>query len=204
VFPLTPVIDNCTRADENPLTNGGLWSAKFISTDFNLKILTNQMVGAGASDSSNVTAADYGPDCELWTVGTGGTDFGTNILLRINSPGVAGVTGYLVFFSVSGDQVTIQRIDNSTTFVTILPAQNVGAYVFSDTLGASIVGGTITAYINGVPKASVGDATYKAPGKLGIRKFSTQMPLINVGGGTILPGNEPKKGLPLVYMRRNA
>lgn len=187
-FPSTPVIDNCTRADESPLANGSLWatgaSGLLISTDFHLKLLTNQVVAAGASFGSAVTTRAYGPDQELYVVATG-AEFGSNLWVRTQNPGLATLTGYEVTFDASANTIKIDRWDSSTVTVSLVVATAVTAYAAADQVGVSIVGSRITAYVNGVPKLYATDATYARAGLLALRKFSTQMPITSIGGGSI-------------------
>ncbi len=201
-FPLTPIItDAVGHADEATLSDGGKWGAAILpATDFGLKILTNEIVGKGASNSSALTTATYGPDAECYVVNTG-SDLGTHLALRINGSG-ATATGYQVFFDASANTVSFERWD-AGVLSTISGPTTVAAYGFADQKGARITDRKLTAFVNGVVVAQFADSTYAGTGQIGMRVFSTQMPISSVGGGTIIPGLEPKARPSLVYLRKN-
>jgi hypothetical protein len=186
--PFTPVIDDCNRADENPVSNGGVWSgaSKIISGDFFLKLATNTITAAGASNASSFTTTTYGPDTEIWTT-CSGADSGNDLIVRIANPGAAGVTGYMVSYDMPNDKVIIKRIDNSTTITTLFTSPTLAAYSSTDRMGFRMVGANITVFINDSAVASFSDSTYSNAGPIGIRKFSTQAPVTSVGGGTVYP-----------------
>lgn len=198
-MPFTPVIDNCTRADENPVSNGGLWSgaSKIISGDFFLKLATNTITAAGASNASSFTTTTYGPDTEIWTT-CSGADSGNDLVVRIANPGAAGVTGYMVSYDMPNDKVIIKRIDNSTTITTLFTSPTLPAYASTDQMGFRVVGSNITVFINDVAVASFSDSTYSNAGPIGIRKFSSQAPVTSVGGGTVYPPAKSSTPLPIM------
>ncbi len=191
-FPTTSILDAFNRADENPLGNG-TWSAlSIIGGTARLKLVTNQAAGTTAGLNSNYwSAATFGPDTEVFaTIPTlsGNTH---DVYLRLANAGSASVNGYMVEADALGGTVTVYRIDASTP--TALGAPISQTITAADSLGASIVGSTITAWykVGAGAWTSLGtrsDATYSAAGNIGASIDGTTGRLDDFGGGTIAAG----------------
>ena len=66
-FPSTGILDSFTRADENPLSDGGLWTSKLFASDATLKLASNQVLQTSAVECSNWwNQNSFGPDCEVY------------------------------------------------------------------------------------------------------------------------------------------
>jgi hypothetical protein len=202
LFPLTPTVDNCTRADENPLSNAGYWSGSsvVVPADFALKLLSNTITAAGASNASGYSAATYTPDQEIYTT-CSGANSGNDLLLRLKGVGTSGVTGYQASYDPGNTRVIVKRIDSSASFVTLSTTTTV-AFSSTDQMGFSMVSSTMFIWINGALQFTVVDGTYRNSGPIGIRKFSTQMPVASVGGGSIAADHGAPTVLPFMSTGR--
>lgn len=68
-FPTTGVLDNTTRADENPLSNGGKWTTPVRTGDERLQLVSNLVGAAGTASSfpnAGWTNQSFGPSAEAW------------------------------------------------------------------------------------------------------------------------------------------
>lgn len=199
-WPITGTLDSLARADEDPLSNGGVWSGNtpIVSGDFRFVLSANHAQSAGASYGSTFSAAKYTRDQEAWCIHTTSTG-AADIWLRVGDPNSAALHGYAVFFYAAGDQIAIRRWDAGVAS-DILPAQSI---VIADgqTFSATAIEDVITAYVDGVAKYSVVDDRYINAGSIGFRMFAQQAPLTIMGGGNLgssrFPSyaNYPKKRL---------
>lgn len=200
-FPNTPIIDDGQRANENPLSNGGIWSSPIFPGDFNGQLLSNVLTSSGTGWFSSRTTYKIPADGEIYgTIATTGTDFLQ--FFRVLGPNTAGLTCYRANWQPTPNQVIIDRIVNNTlsaTVATLAATVNGG-----DQVGIRFVGNTFTAFVNGIEVNSTTDsAPIRQDGFLGVGAFfNTGDGFTAVGGGPIaIPPAVVKP--PLIYMRRN-
>lgn len=195
LYITTPVLDDCNRADENPLSNNGGWTNMADSTLFtnnvSLRLVSKAVINASVTNNGGASwnRASFS-DCEVWanwnqTFGNPGGYIG----LRLANIGTGTTDGYRL--SVGGSQLLIQRIDNSvaTTLRTFqIPG---GAGGFSGRVMFRSVGTKLSAHRfigtdvpeNWTEVIAAEDATYTS-GSLGVMINSSYNGVLAVGGGS--------------------
>ncbi|NWJ46467.1 MAG: hypothetical protein HXX08_11360 [Chloroflexi bacterium] len=195
-FPTTGVLDNFTGTDGTALpTYSANWGGSFFG-DTNLQILTNTANCPSASCGNYWQATQFGPDSEAYgTIALTTPDDGFRLFVRCGGTSLnTALNAYQVRVgNVNQTTLQISRTDAGTT--TVLGANiAITALGVGDMLGISVVGNTITAYINyasGGGWASVGsrtDSTYSAAGYIALEEWHTtaNYGLDNFGGGTVV------------------
>jgi hypothetical protein len=197
VFPRTEILDEGTRANENPLSDSGNWSGPMQSGNGALKIVSNQIVNDAADDADGNryrSSQTYGPDCEAFcTIAAVNTTNNAYLYVRCVNPGGGSLDGYFAQQHGGDGVVRLYRIDDNT--LTQLGSNITQAFSSGDGFGVSMVGTTLEVWrrSSGV-WSSLGtriDATYSAAGYIGMgEKHSTATPgaYTNFGGGTRPPG----------------
>lgn len=189
-----PIIDLFNRANEAALLSPWVNKA-FLGTDTNLKLDTNKVAGTTANPAVNtayyneVFAATQAVYYDVVT-----KPANTNacyLMLRLNTPGTAGVDGYIVVIvTVDGgdDLFLIFRINNGA--LTQLGSNIPHAYVAGQGLGLSSDGANIVLWhkVNGLwaPFFIQADASpIIASGFIAVGGNDTTFRLDNVGGGDL-------------------
>jgi hypothetical protein len=116
VEPL-PTLDGFNRADETPVSFGGLWGNGILgSGERSLKVVSNQLASDRSTTATAWWSTQYGADCESWaTIATlPGNGNSVRLYVRLQTPGSSAVDGYMLLFNqLSGtDQVVLVRITN--------------------------------------------------------------------------------------------
>lgn len=208
-FPTTPIIDNTTRADENPLGNGN-WTEPEIGGDGTLQIISNK-IGRGTTGYGDAywSSQTFGPDVEMYytistvdNTGSAGAQTLAPIWLdaRINSPGnKPGITGYGIAYNDVGNAVLFnanfriykyKSADVPETQLIVLPPLTLAN---GDSFGMSIIGNTIYGWAKQGAGAwfclgSVTDTDYTGTtGRIALGMKNNTTRLSAVGGGTALP-----------------
>jgi hypothetical protein len=174
-FPLT----------ENPISEGGHWiNGQVVGLDWKNARTTpglafgTQTGNGGYDDTVALLAGTWGPDqtveATVYTVNPNDSIF-EEVELRLRSSLSAhSCTGYEVLFSARSSAnayVQIVRWNGPLGNFTVLTSAGVPAGIITgDVVKATIVGSTITAYLNGVQKLQVVDSTYPS-GKPGMGFF---------------------------------
>lgn len=129
------VIDNCTRANENPLSNGGVWDSPGLTDGHGpCQLLGNAIANTGTGDSAT-TRASYGANQEMWA------------RVAANQPATSEATifflltvgtklGY-VFWIDTVSEYYVGRFDGIGTFTNLQPniATPGGALAQNDRMG---------------------------------------------------------------------
>jgi hypothetical protein len=160
------------------------------AADFKLKLVSNTIQSAGASQGSQYTTNRYGPDCEMY-VTTTTVDGGVDLIGRLNSPNSTSQTGYWVAFDIPGDAVSIYRLIGTTVKTVLLTTKSGITIVTGDQLGYRLVDERIIAFVNGVEVLRAIDDGFRSAGYLAINQFSNQSPITSVGGGTLATNKRP-------------
>lgn len=177
------VLDDFNRADENPLSLGGLWDTRNTSTA--LKVVSNQAAGTSVALNSRYwttkfTSADSKISIDVPTLGA--TDDYVRLWLRITNPGAAGETGYMMQWGPSdAPGVRIFKETARETF-TQIAQDTTKHYVAGDTIAFEAVGTAITVYLNNVPVLTVTDSTYTAAGYVALGARGVNIRLDNFNG----------------------
>ena len=190
-LPSTPLLDDFSRPDENPLSNQGRWVVP--DTDFPGpgQLVSQRLIGPGDSTS---TLYYWSPlpslrETEAWATvanAQAGTTFWIATRLR-DVGGTAALDGYL-FQSTIGT-VTIRKLVDGG-FVTL--SSRSFARAAGDVLVFRSVGNVHTAYaVRGISVIQIGssvDSDY-ADGYVGVGLFGNVGTLQNFGGGALgVPG----------------
>ena len=191
-FPTTGILDDFNRADETPLSGGGNWGDRNTSQD--LSLVSNRVGGAGVNQLSSEywTVATYGPDCEVYVSATRLASYGTGsyvrLWLRIQNPGAANETGYMMQWLNNASGCSIFK-ETSREAYTSLATSSTPRFAANDQIGMEAIGTTITVYQNGTSVLSTTDATTTGAGYLAIGCRSTIFRLDDFGGGTVVPAS---------------
>ncbi len=183
-FPSTATRDNCTRADEAPLSNGGNWTSPINVGDYALKLLSNQILSNGAGwGSAYWNTANFGPNCEVWgqmdSVGDTGWEY--RLWLNVSNPNNSTRTGYQGRF-IKYVGVEIWRFDGAAAPTKIATFTGM-TWTANATVGLRRVGNTLLAFVNGEVVGQVIDNTYAVAGRIGMEIFSTGSGFRSFGGG---------------------
>jgi uncharacterized protein YjdB len=159
-FPLT----------ENPISEGGNWiNGQVVGLDWKNARTTpglafgTQTGNGGYDDTVALLTGTWGPDqtveATVYTVNQNPSIF-EEVELRLRSSLSANsCTGYEVLFGVNG-YIQIVRWNGPLGNFTALASAASALPTTGDVVKATIVGSTITAYLNGVQKLQVIDSTY--------------------------------------------
>lgn len=199
VFPLTPVLDAFTRANGAVGTNFNVYSGGF-------NITSNAITPSGGAASSNIaiwSLASFTEDQEAYIKMTTKGSNGDNIALYLRG-NLASLNSYVVVALPASNEINVYRLDaGSATQLGATISQSLSS---GDSVGASIVGSTITVYY----KASAGswtalttrsDSTYSTGSQIGfgstVGASTADIVLDDFGGGSLNPitcGNGVKEG----------
>ena len=187
-FPVTAILDNTTRADESPLSDGAKWTCPMYNGDAALQLSTNQIIRIGISDGDCYwNNATFGPKTEVYATVATVTGTGCiHLLLRGANPGLATLNGYIVqYCNLGSNQWDIYKIV-SGTFTSIVTAS--GTISSGDGIGFSATSTTLTGYkrVSGTWSSTitVTDSTYTGAGNIGIHIEGSAFALTSIGGGT--------------------
>ena len=193
-WPTTSVLDALNRT-ENPLSNGGKWSQPLdpggAATMQDDGTTATSVSGASNNYSSAYWNVQTFTDSEVYaTVATpSGNDW--YLMARVTNPGnTSTYSGYYVYFQ--NTTVEIYRVDNNgvtslnTGTITTLNGQS------NVQLGFSVVGTTLTAYINGTSVLTTTDSTYSS-GYIGMEldQPTAGVGFYNFGGGAPVTATTP-------------
>lgn len=187
MFPTTGILDNFNRANETPLVGatGTEWAGR--NTGFDLTLAGNDVGGGGSGQTSSRywTVATYGPDCEAYITVTilGGSTAYIRLWLRLQNPGAAGETGYMMQWSNDANGCRIFKETARETY-TQLAQDTAARHAANDQLGFEAVGTAITVYKNGTSVLTTTDSTTTGAGNLALGLRDTQYVVDDFGGGT--------------------
>jgi hypothetical protein len=166
--------------DENPLSENGSWiNGKTTGLDWqNMRVVNGIAIGTQSGtvsydDSTAVVAGEWGPDQTVYgTVYTNNARYGHEVEFRLRTTITPhSITGYEVLFRPFDRDIS--RIEivrwngplGDFDKLTEISGRGVGVND-GDVLKATMIGDTITVYINGVQKIQTTDSTFTsgAPG----------------------------------------
>jgi hypothetical protein len=186
-FPATPVLDTCTRADENPATG---WTAAIYSGNVAPRIVGNRLVAAAAGTTSGyLSRASFANDAEFYFTmnDLGGGDI--NLTWAINEPGTAGVDNYVFSINQATNIIRLFSFTNGAL------GPQIGADINQvltngDSIGVRRLGSRIELWYkvgSGLWKRifTATSTVWNAGGRAGIFFGNTTQKISNVGGGSI-------------------
>lgn len=116
IFPITGILDNFNRANEDPINTN--WDGPIFSGHAELAVINNQLAGSASGDNcDSYWNTLFSQNQEIFVTNTVvDTDSAHNWTLqtRINNPGTASLTGYLLYLEPSDSRLSIYRTDNGT------------------------------------------------------------------------------------------
>lgn len=198
-FPTTPILDTATRANENPLSNGGKWGTLTGLGLSDLQIISNQIVGTSAAlanDGMYWNVATFKDSVAYATIQTLLSDTlgGVFLLVRLDT---ATLNGYAVQYDrnslVAGnDTLIIVRLDGGAA--TPLSTSSMMTIAVGDSFGVTVIGNTLTSWFKSgsglwTQIGTATDSTYTVAGNIGINEvYNVTSPgLTNFGGGAYRP-----------------
>lgn len=196
-FPVTTVLDNCTRADEGPPPSANWSTDQFGFALPGWKIASNLLVPDGNNAAAYWSAAAFGPICgafvQIQDMVATGNDLDLSLRLQ-GGVGTSAVDGYavkVIYDSAGTDTIRILRYDNASN--TALGADIPFDFTPGDFVGITADGDTISAWHGASLAAATNlgsrtDATHSAGGNFGIYAGNLNTKLSSFGGGTIVSG----------------
>lgn len=183
--PASDVLDDFNRADENPLSQGGLWGGAIGASGFSgaAKIVTNAATGTGVNvPTGSYRAATCAANCEAYTTVTTLPNANANYVLLAVRYDSSAVTGYFVQ-ARKADFWFIFRMDGAATNTQIATTSATITMALNDVLIFRAVRDTLVLYRNGLEVLRVTDSTYVQAGSLGVGGRDTTLRVDNFGGG---------------------
>lgn len=183
--PVTPyLVSNFSGADENPLSEGGMWM-KWWPGDDALRKVSQTASGQGVSTgyASSATVDTYPADIELSaTVASRPTHSAAQAIVigaRLQDAGLSTHSGYMgaVFTGASNDSWRIYKVTNGSA--TVLVQGNATKYVVGDKIGLKLSGTTIELWYWSASNStwtlrqSTTDSTYSGDGAIGLEASGT-------------------------------
>jgi hypothetical protein len=187
-FPVNGIIDDFQRANENPLSHGGLWTNPLITGDSNLQVAGTSFC-SGTNPVSTSSAyrnnVSYGPDVEVYATArlTDGAAL-ADLYARFD---VAAQNGYFLTW----DGTTTWRIRRMTGGSNTTLGSNITqAVATGDKFGLECIGSNISFYFKvgagaWTQIATRSDSTYTGAGRIGSRINGNVMGIDDFGGGTL-------------------
>lgn len=185
-FPTTPVLDNCARADENPLSHGGDWTNVINPGDFNGKLATNVITSAGGGWFSAYWNRFTAADVEVYgNLAATGSDF--RFWYRVANPNSGSLNGYRANFQPNAGSIVLEKVvANAFTTLTTLSSLSITRGV---PVGVQMIGNAMTFWVNGAQVGSFSDSSISAVGFIGVEAFfNTGDGYTSFGGGPLVTG----------------
>jgi hypothetical protein len=189
-FPTTPILDTGTRADENPLSDGGSWSTGVMVTGNTsvFRLVGNNFATIDTiEDSQYWSAATFGPDSEVYLEDHNPNTIGAHC--RSQNENTTSLNGYSVFRS---SVFLIQKFVNNS--ITTLSNTSLSGISGEVGIGLSAIGNKISNYYKktGVWNLwrTVTDSAVTGVGHVGMignTGIAGQGFSANFGGGTAAP-----------------
>ena len=185
-FPTTGILDNFDRVDEDPLSNGGLWT----TISAGLTVSSNQAANknlVGYTQATSYWNVSTFIDSEVYAT-TIAPDAAVSVYIGVRMNATE-TTGYKVEFSPAINGITLYT-DPGESGVLLHVDQTISA---GDSVGVTAIGTAITLYYKAsggswVNKGSVTDSAY-ASGYLSFsidnNTLHTGNRIDNFGGGTV-------------------
>lgn len=187
-FPVNGVLDDFNRANQSAPPSAN-WTTGIDGGANGFAVTSNTATPVGDPSSMYWNASNFGPNVEVYVTLASTTPTPTRVYFRLQQEGTAGFDGYVVL-AYSDGNFYVYRVDNGTQ--TQLGASIAQSIAMGDSIGASMVGSTITVYYKSGAGSwtSLGtrsDGTYTGAGKIGVSTFDSTagVNLDNFGGGTI-------------------
>lgn len=144
--PSPPILDTFVRANETPLSGGGNWTTKILSSEENLVLINNSIASAAAALGTGWWTRFVCSDAELMTLDENGS--GMTLRARIQNPGTTIPTYYEVIRVRDGsgnDGKILIRVSRAGV-VTTLADLGLQTIDTDNSLGMTLIGDTVQAW----------------------------------------------------------
>jgi hypothetical protein len=179
----TPILDSFNRANENPLSGGGNWSA-FSSNG--VQLLNNAVASSGAGTSTSGWKDLYAGDIEARATVLISTD-NAGLMAEAALNG-SGLSGYLWQWQGANSPATFALYREDANVFTTLATFNGFSLDPGDQLALRVIGNSVQGWIYHLGSwqqvASATDTTYRT-GKIGVRARGTTPIIDDFGGGPV-------------------
>lgn len=198
-FPTTPVLTTFPGADEDPLSEGGLWAASTVRVDTatidRCQLVNNRAVRASVVTAAgeSLWAASFAADQEVFVTMAEHAAVGFGLYARIQNEGTSSVVAYHLSIN-DANGFRFFRLSN-TTFTQIGSAI-AQAIATGDSMGLSVSGTTLEAWHKPAAGSwtllgSETNANISGAGKIGITiGANAATDLDDFGGGEIVVSSD--------------
>ena len=198
-FPLAALIlDTASRANENPLSDGGKWTNPLKSGNGNLQLSSNHIQITSLACSAYWNPQTFGPNCEVFATVVAKPAAAANgeLHLRVQNAGTTSLNSYFVDLSSTNASRILKTVNN---VITNLGSGSATGIVAGDAIGLQVIGTSLISWFNHNgwnSIVSITDSSVSGVGNVGIAIGNASTPTFsNFSGGTIGPG-------PLIAPRR--
>jgi hypothetical protein len=190
VFPITPVLSTFTGADENPLSESGLWATTALRSGASRCQRLSNVAAPVAAASESVWNTTFGANQEAFaTIAALPTNpNGINVFVRAQSVGTAQADCYNLSYNVGTGWRFYRMVDETFTALGSGVISTVVAAA-GDSFGVTIIGSTLEGWYrplggNWVSLGTQDDTTITGSGKIGFSLANSDTGRAdNFGGG---------------------
>jgi len=191
-FPTTGILDDFTT-DEDPISEGGVWTGPLYTTHSQLRKVSGQLAreATGAAWGSSYLAADYGPECEAYmTIATADAAHEMTLHVKMSPIGDTTMDGYSFDYFRGSTVNGLYRYDNGAG--TQLGSLFTQVWSNGDAVGVEYLAGNIAVYRKPAAGAwgqlaTRGETTYQSQsGKTAVVIEGTTYRMDDLGGGTLV------------------
>ncbi len=182
---ITPTLDDATRADENPISNGGIWTTPALPLDFNGALLANVIRSGGAGWGSGRINTIAARDIEIWATISASASTQNQMFYRLTNPNTTNATrAFYADFQPSGNFCQWGYVFGNGNFT---PIENISMVIdASDKCSVQAIGNKHYFFIDDVLRATRTCDSHQVPGYLGFRGWQTaSQGWANFGGGQL-------------------
>lgn len=157
----TTASDNFNRADEQPLSNGGMWATPPIGYSNPFKVVSNVAGSAGGDTVAYVVSPDFTATANqsaTATLTTAGLASYSGVCVRMNSLG----NGYILRNNGNATTFYLYRITGGSSGEVAIQTWSGLTLIAGDTITLSITGTTLTAKQNSTTVGTATDVLYSS------------------------------------------
>jgi peptidoglycan/xylan/chitin deacetylase (PgdA/CDA1 family) len=180
----TPILDNFNRANENPLSGGGNWSAL---SSGGAQLLNNAVASSGTGTSTSGWKTSYTGDVEARTTVLISTD-NAGVMTHASLNGAGQLSGYLWQWQGGNSPASFALYRGDANAFTTLATFNGFSLDPGDQLALQVTGSSVQGWVYHLGSwqqvASATDTTYRT-GKIGLRVRGTTPIVDDFGGGQV-------------------
>ena len=194
----TPIVDNFNRANENPLSGGGNWSAL---SSGGVQLVNNAVASNGSGTSTSGWKTTYTGDVEARTTVLISTD-NAGVMTHAALNGAGQLSGYLWQWQGANSPATFALYREDANVFTQLATFNGFLLDPGDQLALQVTGNSVQGWVYHLGSwqqvASATDTTYRT-GKLGLRLRGTTPIADDFGGGQVQTQTHPPTVVSLTF-----